>query len=141
MLAVRRGLRPLRQLGTEADGIDAGSLDHRFSREELPRELVPIAQQFNSLLERIDEAFVRERRFTSDAAHELRTPIAELRRLAEVALKWPDRSEAERNYRDVWEVAEHMESLVATLLAIARCRAGTAAVSLQPVDLTGVVKE
>ena len=140
-LTVRRGLRPLRQLGVEADVIDAGSLNHRFSRNDLPKELAPIAQHLNSLLQRLDEAFSRERRFTSDAAHELRTPIAELRSLAEVALKWPDKTASEQNYRDVLGVAEHMESLVGTLLAIARCRAGTQPADLRPVDLKGTLQE
>jgi len=140
-LSVRRGLRPLHALAHEADAITAASLDHRFTLDRLPSELRPIGQRLNDLLNRIDQAFARERRFTADVAHELRTPIAELRTLAEVALKWPDKSAAERNFRDTLAVAAQMESLVTTLLAIARSQSGVISAQLQAVDLAAILQQ
>ncbi len=83
---VRHGLWPLYQVARQASSMDARRLDLRFPTEGMPGELLPICRRLNQLFERLDQAFRRERRFTADAAHELRTPIAELRSLAEVAL-------------------------------------------------------
>jgi len=121
-VTVRRGLRPLEQLSDEAERFHSESLHSRFSTENLPAELSPIVERLNALLQRIEGAFDRERRFTADAAHELRTPIAELRSLAEVIIKWPrDRGDARREFTEVLTIARQMERLVESLLAMGRC--------------------
>lgn len=141
ILSVRGGLRPLQKLAHEADTIDVQSIGRRFSQEGMPIELVPIRDRLNSLLERLEEAFKRERRFTADVAHELRTPIAELRSLAEVALKWPDPAAATQGFSDTLHIAEHMENMVTALLAIARCEAGRQSLNLQSIDLPAAVAD
>src|SRR5262249_34995421 len=78
-LIVRRSLRPLHAIAERATQITPSSLELRFPTEGLPAEILPICQCLNELLDRLDGAFARERRFSSDIAHELRTPIAELR--------------------------------------------------------------
>ena len=138
-ISVRRGLRPLKELARQADSIGAGSLDQQFPTLDVPAELLPICHGLNKLLKRLSQAFARERRFTADAAHELRTPIAELRALAEVAIKWPTDASGEQNYRDALQIATHMESLVTALLALARCGAGAQSVALSNVDMARVV--
>jgi signal transduction histidine kinase len=136
---VRRGLRPLAQVADEAARMDARALvadgsdaPARFSVAELPEELRPIGVRLNELLDRLAATFERERRFSADVAHELRTPVAELRNMAEVALRYPDDA---RPFDDVLGVAIQMESLVTTLLALARCEAGRQPVSVEPVDV------
>ncbi|HSZ54521.1 MAG TPA: ATP-binding protein [Tepidisphaeraceae bacterium] len=136
MLTVKRSMIPLRRLIAEVDGIGATSLGHRFAADDLPTELRPIAQRLNGLLDRLEEAFGRERRFTADVAHELRTPIAELRSTVEVAMKWPGQSDESQNFRDILEIATQMETLVNALLAIARCESGIQPVRLGSVDLS-----
>ena len=140
---VRRGLRPLDDIGEAVARIGPATLDARVETGPLPEELRPIGEKLNELLSRIGAAFQRERRFTSNVAHELRTPIAELRSLAEVALKWPGDPEvaASRNYRDVLAVSRQMEAVVAALLAMARCEAGQQPLESGPVDLADVVAE
>jgi len=122
-IEVRRGLRPLDLLAAEVDAVDEAALDRRLSLENQPVELLGVRRKLNELLGRLQMAFDRERRFSSGAAHELRTPIAELRTLTEVALKWPEgRSETDRT-RDLSEahaIACQMEEVVSALLAIAR---------------------
>jgi signal transduction histidine kinase len=121
-IGVRRGLTPLSALAAEVDAIDEASLDRRLAIEGQPTELVGIRRKLNELLERLQMAFDRERRFSSGAAHELRTPIAELRALTEVALKWPAGPDPERT-KDLSEahaIACRMEEVVGALLAIAR---------------------
>jgi two-component system sensor histidine kinase QseC len=138
---VRRGLNPLDRLAEQASRIHAGSLDRRFTIAGLPAELHPIASRLDDLLERLAAAFERERRFSADVAHELRTPIAELRALAEVALQLPESPEAARQFQDVLGAALQMEALVATLLTLARCEAGRQPVAREPVDLSRALGE
>jgi two-component system sensor histidine kinase QseC len=141
-LTVRRSLRPLSDIADQAARIDAHSLQLRLSTQNLPLELVPICRRFNDLLDRLDGAFNRERRFTADVAHELRTPIAELRTLAEVADRWPgDSTTTAVAFRDALDIARHMERMVTTLLTLGRYEAGRLAVQRANVDLAAVVSD
>ncbi|WP_373795613.1 ATP-binding protein [Neisseria dentiae] len=79
---IRRGLEPLDNLSAELRTRDADSL-HAVS-EDVPAEALPMVQSLNGLLTRVSAAIGRERRFTSDAAHELRSPLAALKVQAEV---------------------------------------------------------
>ncbi len=135
--AVRRGLAPLDAVGQQAATIDASSLQTRFVTDAIPAELRPITERLNDLLARLDEAFQRERRVTADIAHELRTPIAELRALAEVGVKWPE----EAAYQDALQIAQRMETLVTGLLALARHDAGHQPVARETVMLRPLVDE
>ncbi|HSV13949.1 MAG TPA: sensor histidine kinase N-terminal domain-containing protein, partial [Tepidisphaeraceae bacterium] len=115
---VRRGLRPLDQIAADADRVGPEALDIRFPLESIPEELAPISRKLNELLDRLRAAFHRERRFSADVAHELRTPIAELRSLCEVSLRWPgDAQAATESFNEALSIARQMEATVATLLA------------------------
>jgi signal transduction histidine kinase len=139
---VRRNLRPLSEIADQATRIDANSLQLRFPLKDLPVELVPICARFNDLLGRLDAAFNRERRFTADVAHELRTPIAELRSLAEVAVRWPgDSNSAAVVFGDALDIARHMERMVTTLLTLSRCDAGRMDAQMRAVDVGALVRD
>ncbi len=139
-IVVRRGLRPLNALASHAAAIDAASLGSRFATRDLPAELTPICAKLNELLHRLDEAFQRERRFTADAAHELRTPIAELRSLAEVALRTnPEPAAAAAYFQDALNIAVQMERLVIMLLGLARGQAKQQQVARESCDLAQLV--
>ncbi len=141
-LIVRRGLAPLADVADRAAKIDASSLNLRFATESLPTELLPIGHRLNDLLARLEQSFERERQFTADAAHELRTPIAELRSLAEVALKWPEGSEATTQaFRDALEIARKMEAIATGLLTLARCEDGKQTVNRERVAVKDFVDE
>lgn len=141
VVAVRRGLRPLNTVADAAARIDAATLDARFGVEEMPAELRPIALRLNALLERLEQAFGRERRFTANVAHELRTPIAELRTSAEIATRWPEEVElAHKAVRDSLAVAKQMETVVTALLAVVRCEAGRQAPAIEEIDLADAVR-
>jgi len=120
---LRRELTPLDRLADQAARIDAGSLRTRFEISALPGELAPIGRALNDLLARLEWSFERERQFSSDVAHELRTPIAELRSLAEVAMKWPDARDP-RTDQDLLGIAIHMEGIVSRLLTLLRSERG-----------------
>ncbi len=132
--ALRRGLRPLHQLGEHAAHIDACSLSTRFPTQGSPAELQPITDRLNELLARLEASFERERRFSADLAHELRTPLAELRSLAECALKWPDTRNVSTD-RETLAIARQMEQMVAHMLALARSEHGQLTAQVEPVAL------
>ena len=136
--ALRRGLQPLHRLGEHAARIDARSLATRFPADGSPAELQPITGRLNDLLARLEASFERERRFSADVAHELRTPLAELRSMAECAIKWPDMRDASTD-RETLAIARKMEQMVAHMLALARGERGQLAVHPEPVALDEVV--
>lgn len=139
---VRVGLAPLSGLGESVAAVDAASLGTRFPVEPLPAELRPVAARLNELLGRLEDAFARERRFTATAAHELRTPLAELRALAEVNLSTPA-SEAERaeSWRDALAVTRRMESLSLRLLELSRAEHGARVLQSGAVPVARAVGE
>lgn len=133
---VRGGLAPLDRLGESVAAVEAASLATRFPVEPLPAELQPIAARLNALLARLESAFARERRFTATAAHELRTPLAELRALAEVNLTTPA-TDAERaeSWRDALATTLRMEALALRLLDLARAEDPARIIRREPVSL------
>jgi signal transduction histidine kinase len=120
-VVVERALKPVNELARRAEEIGPANLDYRFDIARLPEELRLICQRLNELLERLDQAFRRERRLNADIAHELRTPIAELRSLTEVACRWPTDTEQTASYFiDAHTIAMKMGALVDTLMSLAR---------------------
>lgn len=123
--ALARGFRPIEALARQVEALGPDAFHERLPTQGGPREVAPVAERINALLDRLEELYQRERRFTGSVAHELRTPIAELRSLASVAGRWPeDRGATRRFFGDVGEIADRMDGLVADLLLLARCQAG-----------------
>jgi two-component system sensor histidine kinase QseC len=137
---LHRGLQPLNRLGEQAASIDADTLTTRFSTGSLPMELLPIAGRLNELLARLEISFERERRFSADVAHELRTPLAELRSMAECALKWPETRDPATD-REVLAIAAQMQAMVASLLALVRGEQQQLGAQLRAVDLAALAEE
>ena len=84
-----KGLRPLRQVTQEISNVRETTLHHRLKMENLPRDLSPLVRSVNRLLEHLEGAFEREKQFSADAAHELRTPISTLKAGVQAALLSP----------------------------------------------------
>ena len=139
-ISVGAGLRPLRRVAREVEHIGAENLHERVNDEHAPRELQPITSRLNELLGRLEEAFDREKRFSGNVAHELRTPIAELRALAEVGKEWPSEKDmVEGFFGDLVDLADDMERTVANLLMLARLDAGTQDIRKESFDLAMLV--
>jgi heavy metal sensor kinase len=123
--AVRRGLEPLAEVREAIEAIDDRALASRLDEQALPAELRPTVARVNALLARLEQAFERERRFTADVAHELRTPLSVLRAELELSLK-RERSPAE--YRESQRAAlagvEQLATLVDDLLTLVRLEHG-----------------
>lgn len=138
--ALAFGFRPIRAIAVQVEDLHAENLGARLAAPEAPSELAPIVHQLNALLARLEASFDRERRFAGHVAHELRTPIAELRSLAEVGGKWPeDLASTRRFFADVHGIAGRMEHVVVDLLLLARCHAGVERVERGAVPLKEAV--
>ena len=133
-LVVRRGLAPLNAIAGEIAAISGENLTARIDAESAPSEIVPIKDRLNDLLSRLEDAFNRERRFTADVAHELRTPLAGLRATIEVTLsRARDSSEHETVLSDCLAITDNMQTMVANLLMLARLDADQVALRREPV--------
>ncbi|MFN0134237.1 MAG: sensor histidine kinase [Phycisphaerales bacterium] len=136
MVGVRRGLQPLERLSRELAGVDPADPSRISGAEAYPDELRPVVGTLDEALERLRGAMERERRFTDAAAHELRTPIAELRAIVDVARRWPEASRSERVVVQAGAVAEEMGALLEVLLAAAR---GTEAFANHPAEAVAIM--
>jgi two-component system, OmpR family, sensor kinase len=120
-VATRAALRPVDRLRAAAAALPPGD---RLPLPAARDEVRALALELNALLARRDEAVARLERFTGDAAHELRSPVAAIRTQAEVAVAHPDPALAEETLRAVAGEAERLSALLADLLALARADAG-----------------
>lgn len=135
---VKRDLSPLGDLAHAAGAIDARNLSLRFPSENIPEELRVITFKLNECLTRLEQSFERERRFGADISHELRTPIAELKSLAECALRWPDLRN-EETCADMLRISRQMESLVTRMLSLVRCETDGLGAEKSPVDVNALI--
>lgn len=119
----RRALMPLDRMSTKAGNITANNLGDRLDIDG-PDELNQMARAFNHLLDRLEQAFTQLKRFTADAAHELRTPIAALRTIGEVALEEGRDSAAYKEaLGSILEETTRLNETIDSLLMLARAEA------------------
>jgi two-component system sensor histidine kinase QseC len=133
-LAVGAGLRPLQRLKQEVKQRAADRLEP-VGMAGVPDEVIPLAQALNELFARLQHAFDGERRFTADAAHELRTPLAALKTQAQVALRASDESERRTALENVLRGVDRAAHLLEQLLTLARVDPEAAATGHVVVDL------
>jgi heavy metal sensor kinase len=140
-LLAGRALRPVATITDLAARIGAGDLHSRLNLDLPDDELGRLARTFDAMLARIDDAFERQRRFTDDAAHELRTPLSLMRSQVDLTLARP-RSSGE--YREALQAFDgdivRMTALIGTLLTLARSDGGKLAAERAPFDLADTVR-
>lgn len=137
--AVHRGVMPLRRLGALLASRQPQDL-HPVTIDSDPTEMQPVVKALNGLFERIAALMASERRFTADAAHELRTPIAAIRAQAQVALAQCGDAGASHALHATLEGCDRATRLVEQLLTLSRLESG-AAPALQAVDMSAVVRQ
>ncbi len=141
-LLARKALSPVDRMVQTAERITATRLDERIDAPRTNDEIGRLARTLNGMIERLERSFEEIRRFTADAAHELRTPIAVLRNEAEVALRSPRPPEHYRRVlEDQLEELARLSRLAERLLFLCREDAGLAPRARAPVALEEVVQD
>lgn len=139
-LAIHRAVKPLKALAEAVAHRQPDSLEP-LPVGGAPQEVLPLVDQLNDLFRRIRLSLDNERRFTADASHELRTPIAGIRAQAQVAQGAIDASERQAALERVISGCDRLSHLIAQLLTLARLESGKAGESARPCDLDGLARE
>ena len=141
-IVVRRGLSPLQAIRREAEAITAQRLDARLALDAVPAELGELVDTLNAMLSRLEESFARLSAFSSDLAHELRTPVSNLLTQTQVTLA---RSRTAEDYRDVLasnvEEFERLSRMIADMLFIAKADEGQIVPSRALIELDALADE
>ncbi|OZA27229.1 MAG: two-component sensor histidine kinase [Hydrogenophilales bacterium 17-61-9] len=117
---VGRTLRPVDAVAHQVGSLDAQALAPLDAAAPLPEEIAPLRAALNALIQRVTEAFDTERRFTADAAHELRTPLAALKIQAQLAQRAQTDETRQQALSNVITGVDRMTRLVEQLLTLAR---------------------
>jgi heavy metal sensor kinase len=137
-----RALKPVRMITGAARDISEHDLNRRLDLDLPPDELGELAQTFNGMLARLEAAFGTLRRFTADAAHELRAPLALIRAELEVSLtRARSAADYRATHRLVLTEVERMTRLADQLLLLARADAGSLAPRFERIDLSDLLEE
>ncbi len=138
---VGRALAPVEAIRRQVEDVSAARLAARIPVPPTGDEVARLATTMNAMLERLEASQERQRRFVSDASHELRSPAAAIRQHAEVSLAHPDSVSTENLAGIVLAEARRLEQLVAHLLLLARSDEGALTPAAHPVDLDDLVLE
>lgn len=139
-IALRKGLQPLADLNEQISRLGPETLEKRIHLPDAPAEITALPASINSFMEELQAVAVRERRFTSDVAHELRTPVAEFRAACEVGAKWSDDPALVKSrFRNLQESAVNMEQMLDGLLDLSRVDRGAVQVHPALTDIASLV--
>ncbi len=138
--ATRAGLRPLRRVAALAARIEASRLDERLPAAHVPAEIEALAAAFNAMLARLEDSFRRLSEFSSDIAHELRTPVSNLMTQTQVALAGAGDDEGKREqFREILysnlEEFERMAQMIGDMLFLAQADNGLLKPGRDEIDL------
>lgn len=132
-----RLLRPLAQIQTGVRAVAAGDLGYRIALRGAPTEYFELADAFDSMLDRVQHTVDSQRRFASNASHELRTPIAVIRAMLDIAVQDPEGTDYDELVRRIEVTNQRSQNLVDALLQLARVEARARVTG--PADLNEIV--
>lgn len=139
---IQWGLKPVAQLNRQLETMDANTLSERVQLTSPPDEIQPAVQTLNLLLEKLEKSFEWEKQFSSDVAHELRTPLSALQCSSEIALTQECNNEAhERFMSQVHRASIDLHDIVEHLLLLARLESLDSRREFQPIDLAATITE
>ena len=139
-VTVGRALEPVKAIKTELAEITATDLGRRVPPSAHDDEIHDLARTINQTLDRLESAVEQERRFASDASHDLRTPLAAMRAQVEEAMLRPEAADWQRTGAALLSSLDRLQAIVTDLLTLARLDAG-APTAREPVDLATLVEE
>ncbi len=133
-IVVGMGIAPLKNLAKKMASIQ--SSDEQIATEaHWPEEVIPLVNNFNKLLSRLEKGMQRERRFTGDLAHEMRTPLAELRLATDVALRANSKERLVTAVTHVNTLSHSIADLVNAMLLLTRIQSDSNDLVLTPLDI------
>ncbi|GAB3085298.1 sensor histidine kinase [Corynebacterium aquatimens] len=134
-------LRPVRGMADVARGVSAGDMSHRINYSGPADDIGDLAVAFDAMLESVESHVESQRRFAANASHELKTPIATIQTMADVALSDPDATtdELRETLTRVREVTAHNGEMVSALLAFSQATTGR--IQRQTVDLSALFRD
>jgi len=136
-----RALTPIDSITKTANIIEKGDLSKRITIPKVNDEVGRLAKTFNKMIERIDDSFKKEKRFTSDASHELKTPISIISATAEEALtKGYNARDYGESFRTIISESKNMSFLISQLLFLARRDEGKENLNLEKIDLAMIME-
>jgi len=134
--------KPLDAFSEKVGHVTEKSLGERLAVEGVDRELEPLARNFNTMLERIEQSFIRQRQFLSDASHELRTPASVIKSLCEITLtRERDIHEYEDTLAKIEKKVNRMTALINRILNVSRLESEIFLSSKTAVDLKSILKD
>ncbi len=137
----QRILLPLSSLSGQIAEVSVRDRGHRFEVEDAAEEIAPVVRRLNALMERVEGAIENERQFTTNAAHELRNPIAAMRAQLEYALTKPrSADEYEKLISGVLDVEKGVQHTVENLLLLARLESGSERIEKGEVDVARLLR-
>ena len=138
----KRAVRPVAEIIAQSREIGGGTIDRRISAYADSKEYRGLVEVLNTMLDRLEDAFQAQRRFTADASHELRSPLTALRGELELARRRkrsPD--EYERTIDSALEEVERLSRITENLLKLARSEEGVLVLRPESVDLGAAAQE
>lgn len=139
-VGVGRGLRPLKKVSDQVAQRSPSHLNP-LETKEIPPEIKIFVDELNTLLGRLREAFDKERQFTANAAHEIRTPLASLKTHAQVALRATDKIQREEGLQQIIRGVDRITHLVEQLLTLARLDYETLEQQFARINLVSLARE
>ncbi len=138
-----RILRPLRTMTQAARSFDVTDLSRRIVVPPVKDELTEFAETFNHMLDRIQAGFEQQRRFVSDASHELRTPVTVIRGYSDMLERWgaSDRETLAEGLSAIRSEAEDMQELIEKLLFLARADQRRLVIHKEVLNLSTIVED
>jgi len=131
-----RALAPIDLITKTANLIEKGDLSKRIITPKVNDEVGRLAKTFNRMIERIDNTFKKEKRFTSDASHELKTPISIISATAEEALNKDNKTRDHRKaFKTIINESKNISFLISQLLFLVRSDEGKESLNLEKIDL------
>lgn len=140
VFTVRSSLRPVESLSRVAARIPVDESPETLPLVGMPREILLLGERFNQLLRRLRVALDRERDFSENLAHELRTPLAEIRAMSETGGRGASLEEVRASLEQAGAAAKRMQSVTESLLALARASWQPTATIAEPVDLARMAR-
>lgn len=137
-----RAMRPVATLTTAAEAITTAGLDRRIAAPVQDREFQRLVSVFNAMLDRLEQGFHQARRFSADASHELKTPLALLQLELEQALRdAPAGSAAQQTYSSLLEEIQRLKAILDKLLLLSLADSGRMALQRTPIELGRILED